>query len=113
MKVLKKSHLKLKNEFMYIAAERTIMSSLNSPYVVKLHASFQSHHNLCLIMEYVPGGDVYSLLHSLGAIPPEMAIMYIAELVLAVECVPRPPTHCAIVTSCACTCTPTASSTGT
>lgn len=85
MKVLKKSHLKLKNEFMYIAAERTIMSSLNSPYVVKLHASFQSHHNLCLIMEYVPGGDVYSLLHSLGAIPPEMALMYIAELVLAVE----------------------------
>jgi serine/threonine protein kinase len=85
MKVLKKAHLKLKNEFMYIAAERTIMSSLNSPYVVKLHASFQSHHNLCLIMEYVPGGDVYSLLHSLGAIPPEMAMMYIAELILAVE----------------------------
>jgi serine/threonine-protein kinase RIM15 len=85
MKVLKKSHLKLKNEFVYVAAERTIMSSLNSPYVVKLHASFQSHNHLCLIMEYVPGGDVYSLLHSLGAIPPEMALMYIAELVLAVE----------------------------
>ncbi len=85
MKVLKKAHLKLKNEFLYIAAERTIMSSLNSPYVVKLHASFQSHNNLCLIMEYVPGGDVYSLLHSLGAIPPEMAMMYIAELILAVE----------------------------
>ena len=36
-------------------------------------------------MEYLPGGDCFSLLRSLVAFPEEMARQYIAEMVLALE----------------------------
>ena len=37
------------------------------------------------VMEYLAGGDVKSLLMVLGFLPPEIAIMYTAEVVLALE----------------------------
>jgi len=40
---------------------------------------------LYMVMEYLPGGDLFSLLRNLGALPEEMAKMYAAELVLALE----------------------------
>ena len=44
---------------------------------------FQKH--LCMIMEYVEGGDVGTLLKNVGALPYDLARMYFAETVLAVE----------------------------
>ena len=44
---------------------------------------FQKH--LCMIMEYVDGGDVGTLLKNVGALPYDLARMYFAETVLAVE----------------------------
>lgn len=44
---------------------------------------FQKH--LCLVMEYVEGGDCANLLKNIGPLPPDMARFYFAETVLAVE----------------------------
>ncbi|XP_031393821.1 probable serine/threonine protein kinase IRE isoform X3 [Punica granatum] len=41
--------------------------------------------NLYLVMEYLNGGDLYSLLRNLGCLDEEMARIYIAEVVLALE----------------------------
>ena len=38
------------------------MAAVDCPFVVHLYCSFQSRDNLYLLMEYVPGGDCYSLL---------------------------------------------------
>ena len=38
-----------------------------------------------MIMEYVEGGDVGTLLKNVGALPYDLARMYFAETVLAVE----------------------------
>lgn len=38
-----------------------------------------------MVMEYVEGGDVASLLKNVGALPLEMARVYFAETVLALE----------------------------
>jgi len=45
--------------------------------------SFQKH--LCLVMEYVEGGDCANLLKNMGPLPPDMAKCYFAETVLALE----------------------------
>ena len=38
-----------------------------------------------MVMEYVEGGDVASLLKNVGALPLDMARVYFAETVLALE----------------------------
>ena len=52
---------------------------------VRFYYSFASRDNLYIVMEYVAGGDCYSLLRSLGALDEGIARTYIAETVLALE----------------------------
>lgn len=43
--------------------------------------SFTSRENLYLVMEYLNGGDLYSLLRNLGCLDEDVARIYIAEVV--------------------------------
>ncbi|GFY84319.1 AGC (cAMP-dependent, cGMP-dependent and protein kinase C) kinase family protein [Actinidia rufa] len=52
---------------------------------VRFFYSFTCRENLYLVMEYLNGGDLYSLLRNLGCLDEEMARVYLAELVLALE----------------------------
>jgi serine/threonine protein kinase len=47
--------------------------------------SFQSERNLFLVMEFLPGGDLFSLLQNLGALAEEPARFYIAEILHAIN----------------------------
>ena len=49
--------------------------------------SLQDKGNLYFVMDYVPGGDMMSLLIKQGRFPEWAACFYIAELVCAVESV--------------------------
>lgn len=48
---------------------------------VRFFYSFTCSVNLYLVMEYLNGGDVFSMLRNLGCLEEEMARVYIAELV--------------------------------
>ena len=85
VKVLKKADIRRKNQFKYVKAERAIMATVDCPFVVKLICSFQTRANLYLVMEYVQGGDCYTLLQELGALTEDWARQYMAEMVLALE----------------------------
>ena len=61
------------------------MAKLHSPFVVDLMFSFQSERNLFLVMEFLPGGDLFSLLQNLGALAEEPARFYIAEILHAIN----------------------------
>ncbi|XP_057996119.1 probable serine/threonine protein kinase IRE isoform X2 [Hevea brasiliensis] len=52
---------------------------------VRFFYSFTCRENLYLVMEYLNGGDLYSLLRNLGCLDEDMARIYIAEVVLALE----------------------------
>lgn len=41
--------------------------------------------HLCLVMEYVEGGDCATMLKNIGALSVDLASFYFAETVLAVE----------------------------
>ncbi|RDX66265.1 putative serine/threonine protein kinase IREH1, partial [Mucuna pruriens] len=85
IKVLKKSDMIRKNSVESILAERDILISVRNPFVVRFFYSFTCRENLYLVMEYLNGGDLYSLLRNLGCIDEEVARVYIAEVVLALE----------------------------
>ena len=61
------------------------MSFTDNPFVVSMYCSFETRKHLCMVMEYVEGGDCAILLKNMGPFPPDMARFYFAETVLAVE----------------------------
>ncbi|OMO98079.1 hypothetical protein COLO4_14149 [Corchorus olitorius] len=85
IKVLKKADMIRKNAVESILAERNILISVRNPFVVRFFYSFTCRENLYLVMEYLNGGDLFSLLRSLGCLDEDMARVYIAEVVLALE----------------------------
>jgi len=65
--VLRKVDMIRKNAVESVQAERNILASVRSPFVVRCFYSFTCRDNLYLVMEYLDGGDL-SLLRMLGAL---------------------------------------------
>ncbi|GBO99818.1 hypothetical protein EVAR_74223_1 [Eumeta japonica] len=84
MKKISKNNLILRNQVEQAFAERDILSFADNPFVVTMYCSFETKRHLCLILEFVEGGDCATLLKA-GPLPPDMARHYFAEAVLAVE----------------------------
>lgn len=85
MKKICKHNLILRNQVEQVFAERDILSFADNPFVVSMCCSFETKKHLCLVMEYVEGGDCATLLKAIGPLPADMARFYFAETVLAVE----------------------------
>ncbi|CAL8315099.1 unnamed protein product [Lota lota] len=87
MKTLRKKDVLLRNQVAHVKAERDILAEADNEWVVRLYYSFQDRDNLYFVMDYIPGGDMMSLLIRLGIFKEELAQFYIAELTCAVESV--------------------------
>ncbi|XP_034157434.2 microtubule-associated serine/threonine-protein kinase 1 isoform X2 [Pangasianodon hypophthalmus] len=85
MKKINKQNLILRNQIQQAFVERDILTFAENPFVVSMFCSFETRRHLCMVMEYVEGGDCATLLKHIGALPVEMARMYFAETVLALE----------------------------
>lgn len=87
MKTLRKKDVLLRNQVAHVKAERDILAEADNEWVVRLYYSFQDKDNLYFVMDYIPGGDMMSLLIRLGVFSEELTRFYIAELTCAVESV--------------------------
>lgn len=87
MKTLRKSDVLKRNQVAHVKAERDILAEADNEWVVKLYYSFQDKDNLYFVMDYIPGGDLMSLLIKKGIFEEELARFYVAELTCAIESV--------------------------
>jgi len=86
MKKLLKSHIVLRNQVEQVFAERDILTFSDNPFVVSFYCSFETKKHVCMVMEYVEGGDCAMLLKNVGGpLPMDLARVYFAETVLALE----------------------------
>ena len=85
MKVLDKSILKEKDYFSYIKLEKQILMTLNHPFILKLHYSFQCSANLYLMLCYEGGGTLFYHLKRKKRLQLSEVVFYAAEIILAVE----------------------------
>lgn len=85
IKVLKKSDLIGKNMTSHVLTERRVLSLAQAPFVVTLYYAFESEEHLFLVMEYLIGGDLSSVLQEQGRLREDAARFYIAEVTLALE----------------------------
>ncbi|KAJ0860243.1 putative protein kinase AGC-NDR family [Helianthus annuus] len=85
MKKLKKSEMLRRGQVEHVIAERNLLAEVDSNCIVKLYCSFQDEEYLYLIMEYLPGGDMMTLLMRKDTLTEDEARFYVGETVLAIE----------------------------
>uniref|UniRef100_L7M301 Serine/threonine-protein kinase greatwall n=1 Tax=Rhipicephalus pulchellus TaxID=72859 RepID=L7M301_RHIPC len=85
IKTVKKSEMVHKNMVDQVLAERNALAVSRSPFVVHLFYCLQTPTCVHLVMEYMIGGDVKSLLHAYGFFEEPMARFYTAEAALALD----------------------------
>jgi serine/threonine kinase 38 len=69
----------------HVRAERNLLAEVDSHCIVKLYYSFQDQEYLYLIMEYLPGGDMMTLLMRKDTLTEAEAKFYVAQTVLAIQ----------------------------
>ena len=62
LKILNKRTLVERNQVPHACNERTILRAVDHPLIVKLWDAFQDNVNLYMVLEYVPGGELFTLL---------------------------------------------------
>ena len=86
IKKMNKSEMRSKNQVKHIKAERDVLAkAISNDWIVKLKYSFQDAACLYLCMEYLPGGDLMSLLIRKEVLSETEARFYAAELVMAIS----------------------------
>ncbi|KAK2574957.1 hypothetical protein KPH14_008720 [Odynerus spinipes] len=85
IKVMKKNEMINKNMASQVIIERNALALTHSPYCVHLFYSLQTLSSVYLVMEYMVGGDLKSLLGVYGYMEEGMAAFYTAEVCLALE----------------------------
>ncbi|KAJ8660377.1 hypothetical protein O0I10_003834 [Lichtheimia ornata] len=87
MKTLRKSEMMKKDQLAHVKAERDVLAESDSPWVTQLYFSFQDSQYLYLIMEFLPGGDLMTMLIKYDTFSEPVTRFYMAEIVLALEAV--------------------------
>jgi serum/glucocorticoid-regulated kinase 2 len=86
MKVLKKQNIAKKKQEVHVKTERDILVKMPPhPFLIKLHSTFQNNKKLYFILEYCPGGELFSLLQKRRRFTEDQARFYAAQMVLALE----------------------------
>lgn len=87
MKTLQKAEMLKRDQLAHIRAERDLLAESTSPWVVQLFYSFQDPHYLYLIMEFLPGGDLMTMLMKYDVFSEDVTRFYMAECILAIQAV--------------------------
>lgn len=85
IKVMKKTEMINKNMVSQVVNERNALALTKSPFCVQLYYSLQTASSIYLVMDYMVGGDLKSLLSVYGFFDEAMATFYIAEVCLALQ----------------------------
>lgn len=87
MKSLVKTEMFKRDQLAHVRAERDVLAESDSPWVVKLYTTFQDQNFLYMLMEFLPGGDLMTMLIKYEIFSEDITRFYIAEIVLAIEAV--------------------------
>ncbi|XP_069053593.1 cAMP-dependent protein kinase catalytic subunit PRKX isoform X2 [Lepisosteus oculatus] len=76
--------IRLKQE-QHVHNEKAVLAEVNHPFLIRL---FWTHHDdrfLYMLMDYVPGGELFSYLRNMGRFNNSTGLFYSAEIICAIE----------------------------
>lgn len=89
LKSMKKEKMVMKNQVGHVKAERDVLASADeyNPWLTVLHYSFTDETHLYMVMEYMAGGDLMSLLIKEDTFSEEVTKFFMAEAAQAISSV--------------------------
>lgn len=86
LKILRKTEVIKLKQIDHVRHERAILAEVSGhPFITNLRASFSDRDFLYLVLDYVPGGELFSYLRKYRRFDERMAVFYAAEIVLVLE----------------------------
>lgn len=89
MKSIKKDYIVRHHDERHVKNEKEVLTTLTSPFCIRLFGTFQDKSNVYFALEYVPGGELFRRLGRKRAFPPTEAKFYLTEIFCALEHVQR------------------------
>lgn len=85
MKKLRKADMLRKEQVNHAWSERHVLVAANHPFICQLCYAFQNKDYLYLVMEFLPGGDLMTLLIERDTLSEDEARFYVAEMIVAID----------------------------
>ncbi|KAG0210824.1 camp-dependent protein kinase catalytic subunit [Mortierella sp. GBA30] len=85
LKVLKKRQVVQSNQVEHVNEEKRILEQIRHPFLVKTWGTFQDPANLYIVMDYVVGGELFSVLRRMQRFSNSVAKFYACQVLLALE----------------------------
>ncbi|KAF4563104.1 camp-dependent protein kinase catalytic subunit [Pleurotus pulmonarius] len=85
IKVLNKEKVVKMKQEAHTNNEQHILECIQHPFIVNLWGTFQDCTNLYMVMDFVPGGELFTLLRRSNRFPDPVAKFYAAEVAMALD----------------------------
>ncbi|KAJ4298659.1 cytochrome c oxidase subunit 1 [Collariella sp. IMI 366227] len=86
LKMLRKTEVIKLKQIDHVRHERQILGDVRGhPFITNLVASFSDHDFLYILLDYVPGGELFTYLRKYRRFDEDIARFYAAEIVLILE----------------------------
>ncbi|KAF3938220.1 hypothetical protein ABW19_dt0204192 [Dactylella cylindrospora] len=85
VKVLKKAQVVKMKQVEHTNDERRMLQRVKHPFLITLWGTFQDSKNLYMVMDFIEGGELFSLLRKSQRFPNPVAKFYAAEVALALD----------------------------
>ncbi|KAL7913535.1 kinase-like domain-containing protein [Trichoderma velutinum] len=86
LKILKKTEVIKLKQIDHVRNERAILADVAGyPFITNLLGSFSDNESLYMLLDYVPGGELFSYLRKYRRFDEQVARFYAAEIVLVLE----------------------------
>ncbi|KEI39205.1 uncharacterized protein L969DRAFT_87146 [Mixia osmundae IAM 14324] len=85
VKVLSKERVVRMKQVEHTNSEREMLERVRHPFLVNLWGTFKDSRNLYMVMDFVSGGELFSLLRKSQRFPDPVAKFFAAEVALALD----------------------------
>ncbi len=73
------------NQTEHVKSEKEILSAIKHPFIIRLYWTHHSDQFLYMLLDYIPGGELFSYMRRKGTFDLKTSLFYICEIILAFE----------------------------
>ena len=86
MKIISKQKVIQYNQKEHIISEKSILAEIDHPFCIQMMACFKDSQRLYMVLEYCPGGELFTLLQRERMLQDKHCVFYAASVRVITTC---------------------------